>query len=342
MNKKLFVLLILLLIVSFSTQAFASLTFTSDAITGTTASAIDIGAGNTLSLQTTSNAPITIGTGLVTLGGSLKVAGLTATRIPFASTGGLLVDSTDLRFDTSTKTLSTPGWTSNGFIIPSNGSSYPLFINVDMPTHTGHTAAGFIQANSSSDDTAEKSILRLTSQFNGASLGSTARTNGLDVSLFGDSRTPLASFLSNVGATMGVASSAFDANNFGGDMIGLYGRGTGSLSRNIGVWGLSNSGSVSMGGVFYAKSGTNNIGVLGTLSSTIPTATSAAILADNGAIAAPIFLGRDNGVTKFSIKDGGTVNVTVATYADNAAALGGGLVAGDVYRTSTGVLMVVY
>jgi len=29
-------------------------------------------------------------------------------------------------------------------------------------------------------------------------------------------------------------------------------------------------------------------------------------------------------------------------YADNAAALGGGLTAGDFYRTATGVLMVVY
>ncbi len=75
MNKKIFVLLILLLFVSFDTQAFASLTFTSDAITGTTASSIDLGAGNTLSLNTTNNAPITTGTGLVTLGGGLNIGG---------------------------------------------------------------------------------------------------------------------------------------------------------------------------------------------------------------------------------------------------------------------------
>jgi hypothetical protein len=30
------------------------------------------------------------------------------------------------------------------------------------------------------------------------------------------------------------------------------------------------------------------------------------------------------------------------TYADNTAALAGGLVAGDVYRTSTGILMITY
>jgi hypothetical protein len=78
MNKKIFVFLILLLVVSFGSQAFASLTFTTDAITGTAASTIDIGAGNTLSLQTTGNAPITTGTGLVTTGGNLSITGNTS------------------------------------------------------------------------------------------------------------------------------------------------------------------------------------------------------------------------------------------------------------------------
>ena len=53
MNKKTLSIFVLILVVSFSTTAFASLTFTTDAITGTTASAIDLGAGNALSLQTT-------------------------------------------------------------------------------------------------------------------------------------------------------------------------------------------------------------------------------------------------------------------------------------------------
>jgi len=75
MNKKIFAFLILLLVVSFGATAFASLTFTTNAITGTTASTIDLGAGNTLSLNTTNNAPITTGTGLVTLGGVLNVTG---------------------------------------------------------------------------------------------------------------------------------------------------------------------------------------------------------------------------------------------------------------------------
>lgn len=34
--------------------------------------------------------------------------------------------------------------------------------------------------------------------------------------------------------------------------------------------------------------------------------------------------------------------LTIPTYADNTAALAGGLVAGQFYRTSTGILMIVY
>ena len=39
----------------------------------------------------------------------------------------------------------------------------------------------------------------------------------------------------------------------------------------------------------------------------------------------------------------GPVTPTInGTYADNTAALAGGLVAGNIYKTATGVLMVVY
>jgi len=53
-NKKFYILIILVLTFFFSTQVFASLTFTTDAITGTTDSSIDLGAGNNLFLQTKS------------------------------------------------------------------------------------------------------------------------------------------------------------------------------------------------------------------------------------------------------------------------------------------------
>lgn len=50
-----------------------------------------------------------------------------------------------------------------------------------------------------------------------------------------------------------------------------------------------------------------------------------------------------NTTLRMRIKSNGAVNIaSVSTYADNAAALAGGLVAGDVYRTSTGQLMIVF
>ena len=47
-------------------------------------------------------------------------------------------------------------------------------------------------------------------------------------------------------------------------------------------------------------------------------------------------------VTRMVLSSSGVNVPGLATYADNAAALTGGLVAGDLYRTSTGVLMVTY
>ncbi len=47
--------------------------------------------------------------------------------------------------------------------------------------------------------------------------------------------------------------------------------------------------------------------------------------------------------TRFKVGNTGIINIPSApVYADNSAATSGGLVAGDVYRTSTGVLMIVY
>jgi hypothetical protein len=46
---------------------------------------------------------------------------------------------------------------------------------------------------------------------------------------------------------------------------------------------------------------------------------------------------------RMRIKSAGTINFSnVSTYADNTAALAGGLVAGDVYRKSDGTLMITY
>lgn len=87
MIKKIFIVSVFVLTFSFSATAFASLTFTTDSIIGTTSSTIDVGAGNTLSVQTTGNGPVTMGSGLVTMGGDSKIGGV-------LSIGGTDLDDT--------------------------------------------------------------------------------------------------------------------------------------------------------------------------------------------------------------------------------------------------------
>ncbi|MBI3888908.1 hypothetical protein HY311_03935 [Candidatus Nomurabacteria bacterium] len=76
-NKKIFyTVLFVFVLFGFASMAAASVTISGTSIIGTVGSTIDIGAGNTLLIQTVGNAPVTIGTGLVTLGGNLKIVGL--------------------------------------------------------------------------------------------------------------------------------------------------------------------------------------------------------------------------------------------------------------------------
>lgn len=75
---------VLILLMGAVPVALAGITFSNTAITGdssftnitgATSTIFDVGSGNTLSLQTTNNGPITAGSGLVTLGGNFLVNG---------------------------------------------------------------------------------------------------------------------------------------------------------------------------------------------------------------------------------------------------------------------------
>ena len=89
-------------------------------------------------------------------------------------------------------------------------------------------------------------------------------------------------------------------------------------ARNIAVAGLANAGAAATGndgiGVYgsaYAAASILGIGgyfsLYGPVTDSIGTLTRTALLADNAAATAPIFLARDNGITTFTIDDGGYV-----------------------------------
>lgn len=98
----------------------------------------------------------------------------------------------------------------------------------------------------------------------------------------------------------------------------------------IGQAGYASGGNRSYGGMFRAiidKASATNLGVAGYalnagasgvqiggyfgLLNASPTFTSAALICDNGSQTDPIFIGKDNGITVFAIKDGGIVTIGI-------------------------------
>jgi hypothetical protein len=85
----------------------ADLTFTNNSISGTTASLLDVGAGNTLSLQTTNNGPVAFGNGLVTIG-NLAHNGVKCLHVSDA--GVISVSSADCGSGSGTPVFDAPAW----------------------------------------------------------------------------------------------------------------------------------------------------------------------------------------------------------------------------------------
>jgi hypothetical protein len=106
-NKKFYVVFVLIITFAFSTKVFASLTFTTDAITGTAASTIDVGA-NALSLQTTNNGNIVLGTGKLGIGTTNPLSLIDQQlSFDFANRGGKVVSlgGTDWNIDNISSNL---------------------------------------------------------------------------------------------------------------------------------------------------------------------------------------------------------------------------------------------
>lgn len=109
-------------------------------------------------------------------------------------------------------------------------------------------------------------------------------------------------FATTTGNNVGVTGDAA----FGGRNIGVLGASVNAVNgaTNIGVVGYgANSGTtpITIGGYFGLNVGTN------------PTFESAALLADNAAVAAPIILARDNGTKVFSVEDSGALWAKIGT-----------------------------
>ncbi|MBI4457838.1 hypothetical protein HY633_02645, partial [Candidatus Uhrbacteria bacterium] len=157
--------------------------------------------------------------------------------------------------------------------------------------------------------------------------------NGLAVTLnagyTGSSRTRAARFDNS---SAGTGTDPFTTGNANlGFLATALGTTTGT---NVGTYGQAGNGNVNYGVVgnsTVTKASATNVGVIGFgrnpgatpievggyfgLQSATPVFVSSALIADNGVVAAPIFVARDNGTAIFTIADGG--NVGIGTTAPN-------------------------
>jgi hypothetical protein len=278
-NQKIVIVLTIILTLTFSTKAFAAFTLSSNAITGTVASTIDLGAGNALSLQTTNNGNIIIGNGTTTIG-SATTLGQGTTSI---NGGTLSGTSTTSNFLNVTGTLNATNTAiSNGvyFIITSAGSSPSTQRGVNIDFNAGHTGVGAtvgLGVNNSAAGTSTNGFQAGGLANIGSSFTSSASTTGNNVAS-GSAASGSSSL------NLGSRSNAISATN--------------SPVLNVGVAGTALNATKNVGGFF---------GLMNTTTQTF--GTSSALVADNGAVAADIFEARDNGTPVFSITDGGNVSI---------------------------------
>ena len=162
--------------------------------------------------------------------------------------------------------------------------------------------------------------------------------NNNNVKLTGDQIISGIKVVNNVGSDIyGINNFTFENNGTGAQSAPLV-----AINRNIG-WGLSTLNTSSGNGIHVQNqsSGTGiNIDNSSTGNSIVANATNIGTGFN--------YVGRNNTVNTFTVSKIGTVTASVyratsiAVHADNSAAISAGLEVGTMYRTSTGVVMIVF
>ncbi len=300
-HEKFYIIIILVLTLSFSTQAFASLTFTSNVITGTTASSIDLGAGNDLSLQTTGNGAINLGSGLLTSLGSAVFGG----NLGIA---GTVIDDS-------------------------------RYINLNVTGIDGVTSHGGYFSVSGNGGTLGDNETSLIGVRGIATRASGEFTHGAIVGVLGNA------YLNSGISTDNMASLIGETQNIGGDINQAYGVYTNVLSYTstahidtaYGVYSDVNAitnATISDGRALYGRVRSSGGGAITNAfglyleNITAGTSNNYAIYSLGGKsyLAGNLGIGKTSPGSKLSV-------VGLPAYANNAAALAGGLTAGDFYYT---------
>jgi len=333
MSKKILSIFVLVLTLSFSTQAFASFTFTTDAITGTTASSIDLGVGNALSLQTTGNGAINLGTGMVTLGGNITIPMTTS-----SDTGVIYKGVTP--FIHNFTLTGTSGF--NTFVGIEAG-------NFTMTGSTGlqgsfNTGVGYNSLKSNTTGQYNTGVGYTALQSNTTGFGNTGiGLQALKTNVSGNSNTGIGMYALRVN-TIGQNNTATGYQALASNTEGVDNTANGIFTLVLNTTGSSNTAS-GKDSLFNIVTGSGNVALgysagkyeTGSNSFYVNNVSQGNTANDKAySLLYGTFSGTAGSLAGQKLTVNALLNVNIAklsVYANNAAALGGGLVPGDLYRT---------
>lgn len=249
------------------------------------------------------NTPVTCSDGLID-------STLTAGRVTFAGTGGLLSDDADLTFATDTLTATKlsvgSGVLAAGPTVAADNTTNFLDVTGTMPAVPTATVNA-VELNITGAGSAAQANRALYVNYAAGYTGATS-----SIALHGansNSATGASPFI--LSGSIGVAGQIAGSPTVGAAFNGYVGGGT----TGIGAFLQAANASTNAVGALGVATGasTNQVGGYFGLNTALPTFTSAALIADNAAVAAPIFIARDNGTAVVTIQDGGSAHRLMAT-----------------------------
>jgi len=224
------------------------------------------------------------------------LSGLTATRVPFAASATSLEDDASMVYNKTTRTLSLTSTT-----MATDGTGPILKLTGTLPASpSAAVSAMTVTATSAGSAAQEQRAATFT-------LGAGFTGNAPTFALVAQNNTSPPGYGNYNAAIFGNSVAAITVGN----AMGVYGTASGAETSIGGFFAGSGPWNIGVLGSGTTAAASGSIGVLATLNRNVvsPGVLSivTALLADNGGVAAPIFLARDNGATVVSIPNGGGI-----------------------------------
>lgn len=248
-----------------------------------------------------------------TFSSTVTVSGLTAGRLVYTGTAGLLSASAALLWDQTNGIFQTSRINIQSGTLASTGL-YALNIAATLP-------------NTSSSETAITESITLNGT--GSGVSKRGRRVVLNAGTYTDASTTIAQDVNNLSVGTGTTLALGTAAVVGTGNTALHAYSNGStIGTNVGSYGQALNGAINVGAIGKAVSAGNSVGVLGAASGgtnnvagwfTLDTTStpsfnvSAGIVVSNGGVAASIAVFRDGTTAKFTIEDEGRITHAVGT-----------------------------